>query len=143
MPVRHYDINEISIVWNSIPLAELGDGDVTVTHEGASWTHKAGWQGGLARARASGDKFAKVTVPVLQGSETNELLSAALQLDEKTGMGAGPFQLRDNNGTTIVSSAQAWLEGRPEVKFGGETGTIEWTFVLGEPEINIGLNRLV
>lgn len=73
-------------------------------------------------------------------SPFNDILSAAYQLDKRTGEGAGEFELRDANGTTVASCAQAWVSKVPPASFGKKVTEREWVITLGRLELNIGGN---
>ena len=37
-----------------------------------------------------------------------------------------PFQMKDNNGSDLVSASKAWVKRRADIEKGGEPGTQEW-----------------
>ena len=85
-------------------------------------------QGGdVARARTN-DRRGTVTFKLMQTSDTNALLSALRNADllAPNGAGVGALEVRDLQGTTLLSAAEAWIKKMPQTAFDREIGAREW-----------------
>lgn len=67
----------------------------------------------------SGDTSATIIVPILQTSQTNDVFSTILGLDEVRGTGRLTLSLKDMSGDSVFSSNEARILGYPEVVFSG------------------------
>jgi hypothetical protein len=89
---------------------------------------KAGASGEVARWRIN-DRRGEVTFTTLASSTVNDQLSNLMILDEQTGQGVGAFQVVDNNGTTKLHAANAWIKRAPDTELAKELGEVEWMVV--------------
>lgn len=123
---RTYDPGSIVCSFLGIPIAGYADGTfVKAERNQDSYTLMVGAGGEAARARAR-NTSGRVTFTLMQSSPCNDLLSAAQQADELTGIGVGPLMIKDMNGTTLVMAGNAWIVKPPAVEFGKEITAREW-----------------
>jgi len=54
------------------------------------------------------------------------------------GMGVGPILIRDTQGTTVFSGAQAWIQSFPKATLGKKVGNREWTIRVAKLEAVFG-----
>ncbi len=141
MSVRHYDKDQVSVIVMGVPIMDFADGEISIEFSEDDFTVTQGHHGSVLRAKKP-NNVATLTVPVIQGSPTNDALSAAVNADLLTGLGARPVQVKDLNGTTLFSAASGWCKKRPGIKLGTEGGTVEWVFECGGATQNVGQNRL-
>ena len=128
MSVKTYDPGQVSVTFGPIILSGFGDGEqIMVEPNVESFTLLMGAQGEGARTR-SRDKSARVTVRILQTSETNDLLSAVQNLDRAAGEGIFPLMVKDNGGRSIHLAESAWIVAPPSAAYGAEAGVREWIF---------------
>lgn len=75
-----------------------------------------------------GVKNCDVTVTLMATSESNDVLSQLLALDEGSRDGTDVFSLtiKDNTGRTVMSSPQAFIGTNPEIDFGIEVTDRAW-----------------
>lgn len=129
MTLRSYDINNHSAVFGAIPI-NSGFGPDTVfevKRESAAWDDDAGADGEVTRSKNADDR-ATCMVTLMQSSRINDLLSAHYVLDRVTpgGIGAKPFLLKDNGGTTLLFGEQAWLKKSPDQTRAKKVGQVVW-----------------
>lgn len=87
-------------------------------------------------------KNAEVTVTLMATSESNDVLSQLLALDEGSRDGTDCFSLtiKDNTGRTVMSSPQAFIGNTPDVDFGVEVTDRAWVISAIHLTTHIGGN---
>lgn len=130
-----YNINGCDLVFFGIPMKD-NVVSFLIAPDGPAFTKEKGADGKIIRC-ATNEKGAKCTVTLKGGSIENEKLSAIHALDVSTpnGAGVGPFYFIDHNGSTLVSTDVAWIEGMTSKTFGATPGDTTWVIdlVLDKP----------
>jgi hypothetical protein len=74
------------------------------------------------------NKGSTITITLHQASESNDILSQALIMDESTRDGTWCFNIlvKDGTGRSLYFSPQAFIATNPEASFGAEIGTRAW-----------------
>lgn len=142
MGIKTYDPDQVALVFAAIPLGGYADGEfIRVTQTTEAFTTAAGTDGEIIRIK-SGDRRMRITVPLMQSSDSNALLSAIHLLDLNTpnGAGIGVFSMTDLSGTTALLAPEAWIVGWPEQAYDKAASTREWVFECGEPKVFVGGN---
>jgi hypothetical protein len=130
--VKNYDPAEVQVVFAGIKIGGFADGTfVTVARDNPSFNSIVGSDGEGARAK-SNDRSATVTVTLVQTSDSNDALSAAMNLDELSGDGVGALMIKDNSGRTLVQAETAWLEKPADLEFAREITNREWSIKTNE-----------
>jgi hypothetical protein len=143
MTTRHYDKDQVVLIAMGIPVLEYAEGDsLSVTYSEDDWVVKQGHHGSVMRAKKP-NSVAELTLKLMQGSPANELLSAKVALDLRTGLGAAPSSIKDTNGTSLMSCDSSWCVKRPDLGLATEPGDVEWKFACSGAEIWLGQNRLI
>lgn len=133
--MKNYDPKDILLVVAGTPVEGFADGTFVVcARNNDSYTTSTGADGEPARAQ-SNDKSGTITITLMQTSATNDILSAAVTLDELQGDGVFPVLVKDLNGTTLVTAETAYVQKPADVEFGRELAEREW--VIATPELNI------
>lgn len=129
MAVKTYNPAEVSVIWNGIILSGFADGTfVEVTRDADMFGKMIGADGKSIRTK-SNDKSGRVTVRLLQGSDSNNLLAAAAILDENGDTGGGPLLVKDSSGLMVCAAASAWVKKMPDIQRAmGEQSSVEWVF---------------
>jgi hypothetical protein len=143
MALKTYDPQEVTISLSGIIFKGFVEDEfVTVEHASESFEDVVGVDGEDVSRSKSGDRRATVTVKLMQTSDTNDLLSALLALDENTpgGAGVGAFYMRDGLGRTVLEGPQAWLMGPPAIAFGKVAGPREWKVRIAKRRLVVGGN---
>ncbi len=141
MTLRKYNAAEVSITFFGIPIEGYGDGDfLTVERNEDSFTLSVGTDGEGTRAK-SNNKSGRFTVTTAQSSSSNALLMAKQALDELSGDGVGPTQVKDNSGTSVFTAAKSWIVKPPACGYGRDgTATREWVIETDELIMAVGGN---
>ena len=133
-----YNPKRVTGSWNNIPFEAYMDGTFfEVEYDEDAVTTHVGGQGELS-AVLNANKTAKATLTFVQGSPTNDALSKKVPDADRNFFPTGAFQLKDLNGTTIVSCKDAFIKKMSKVEFGKELTGRQWTFVLPAAQITAG-----
>lgn len=100
------------------------------------YTTQVGAQGDVTRSRSQ-DRTGTVTLTLMAGSPSNDVLSALAKADEE-GLGVGVLQIVDLQGTTLLVSPNAWISKKPEVEFGKESGERVWVISCDNMKFHVG-----
>ncbi len=131
MSGKTYDPRKVKVLWGGVELTGFGpDSMIEIDRDEASFTKKAGVDGEVTRTR-NNVSTGKVKITLMQSSSSNDILSAALALDESTGAGVLPLLITDLSGRTVDFVPDAWIEKPPTQKFGKEIDTREWSIDCG------------
>ncbi|HWJ97516.1 MAG TPA: phage protein [Acidimicrobiales bacterium] len=139
MAVETYAPEELVITFGPVLMSGFADADVTIEHNEDSFTFKAGLDGKGTRTK-NANKSGRVTVPLMQTSLANDLLSAIAQVDRKTGQGVFPLLAKDLSGRTVYAAQDAWIVKPPASGFGKEAGQRDWIFETDNLEFHVGGN---
>lgn len=130
MGFKSWNINDLAISLNAVPLDDGGYGDdevMTVEWNADQYEDFLGADGEVTRSETN-DFRATVTLRFAQTAAGNDRLTALLQADllTKNGAGAGVFLARDKEGSLIITAERAWVMGMPPVKAGKTVQVVEW-----------------
>jgi len=130
MAVKTYDPSSVSMFYGPIAMHGFAqDAAISVEHDEDDWTLVTGVDGEGTRSKTS-HSSATITVSLMQSSATNELLSAARELDRGTpgGVGGQPLLIKDNSGTSLYAAETCWIQKAPTAELSREASTREWVF---------------
>lgn len=137
MTTKTYNGAEVSVYIAGILIrGGLADGEfLRIEQEADDWLDVVGTDGEVTRSK-SNDRRATATLILMQSSDGNDLLSQLSNLDQTTpgGAGVGSFQVRDQNGRARYNAAACWISKAPNVSFGREVGSREWTIRIAKLE---------
>lgn len=128
---RTYNLAQCVFNINGVPLEGFGDGDaVTVAPNDDLWSDQVGADGEVTRSRTN-DLSGTMTVTLMSTSLSNDVLNQFLQLI-LAGAPGDKFSvfIKDLNSGDQVVAAQAYLMRDPDMAFGKEASTREWTIKL-------------
>jgi hypothetical protein len=116
-------------------------GFISVTRTVPHAVLQNGADGSNARV-VRGIKNADVTVTLMGTSESNDVFSQLLALDEGSRDGSDCFSLtiKDNTGRTVMSSPQAFIGTTPDIDFGVEVTDRAWVISAIHLTTHIGGN---
>jgi hypothetical protein len=124
-----YYPDQVVVVFGPLIISGASDTIVSVQYNTSAFSLKVGAYGDSVRSRTN-DHSATITVTLLQGSGSNNELSAIHFADRHMPGGTGifPLMVKDNSGATLHSAATAWIRDPPASTFGTEAQDREWTF---------------
>lgn len=140
--VGTYDPKFVKVTVNGVSVTGFSDATfIAISQISEGTSSKTGADGEIARAKSS-DMRHSVTITLLQTSDTNDVFSTLLLLDQRTPGGKTfPITVSDLAGRTVFMAAQAWITKFPDAEYGQEVGDRAWVLHTGEPSIyNIGGN---
>jgi hypothetical protein len=121
-------------------LSGFADGTyIRVERRNPTYSLTVGADGEAARAK-SNDKSGSVTVTLIQTSADNDFLSDLALADELTNAGVFPLTIIDDNGSTVVGAAQAWITQPAAIENAKEVQGREWVIESGSMDMFTGGN---
>ncbi len=140
---RTYDPNKVKMTFKGNIITGYGkDSRIEVERAEDSFSVQVGCDGEFLRT-LSQNKSGTVKVTLLASSPSNDILAAALTVDELSGAGAGELFVQDFNGTSIAHAAQAWVKKMVPLKRGKDADENEWTIETGALDLFVGGLSLV
>lgn len=136
--LKNYDPLLVVVTFKGVQFKGYVDGTfVKVTRDEQSFTKTTGAGGDTVRVR-NRNRNGQIVVTLQAESPTNDQLSAIMALDEATGAGVGSAQVKNINGTTLCSSAKAWLVKPADTEYAKDPSQREWTIDCHELRMLVG-----
>ena len=141
MSFAQYDASQVTVVFNGTPISGFVDGTfVTVEFDEQQWNKVTGADNLTQRSKTN-NYAGKVTVSLLNGSASNDVLSSAWNADRVASDGAGPLIVKDLSGNTLWQAKKAWIQQMPSQGFGKDAENREWVLDCDELSGNAGGNQ--
>jgi hypothetical protein len=135
-----YDPERVVCMFRGIPISGFMDGTmIAVEYDEDAVMKTVGGQGAVT-ATVNANRSGKFTFTLVQGSPTNDLLSelcAALRAPGAALL-TGPILVKDLNGTTLCSAAEAWVTKIAKTEFAKEITGREWVIDCAKLVMNTG-----
>lgn len=131
--VKFYDPQAIAISFAGFTLQGFfSDVFIKAVPMSPSFLDEVGVDGEVSRSKTS-DRRVRVTISLMQTSESNALLSNQhlLDLQAPNGAGVAQFRMNDLQGGTFIQGDQAWIEKWPETDMGKMGKAREWSIMIG------------
>jgi hypothetical protein len=126
MAVSTYDPKQVAIIFGGFSLSGFADGSfVTVERNEDAFTLQMGTDGEGTRSK-SNNKSGRVTVRLMQSSESNAILSGIAKSDELSNSGVQPLMVKDNSGASLYVAEQSWIVKMPSAEYDREASEREW-----------------
>ena len=126
MAAKTYSPKKVSISVAGVIITGYAEGTfVSVERSSDTFTKAVGSDGEVGRVH-SADRSGLITLTLQQTSESNDVLSALQQVDELTLTGKFPVMVKDNNGTSLYTSGDAWIEKIADAEYSNDMSTREW-----------------
>ena len=126
--LKVYDPSEVVVSYGVSLIEGFADGTFVVcARDEDSYSLQVGTDGEATRSK-SNNRSGTMTITLMQGSLSNDVLSALHIADENSTGGASilPFLVKDLNGRTLTSAQTAWIQKPADDEFGREAGPREW-----------------
>lgn len=141
MSVKTYSADQVTVLIGSHIVSGFADGTfIQIEENGNGVTSVAGADGEVARSMST-DPRKKITLTLLQTSDSNDVLSAAYNLDRTTKNATIPITVKDLRGRTMFAASTAWVMKQANVEFGKEVGSREWTLETADGAFFVGGNE--
>ena len=127
-----YAANQILIALGTHAVSGYAeDSFVAIEQQGDGIMTKVGCDGEVARA-VSPNRTYRVTLQLLQSSETSSWLQAMHDRDMQSGDGVFPILIKDARGTLVFSAESAWVQKGANRQYGRDTNSRQWVIDTGE-----------
>ena len=118
-----YSPREVQLTFGSYTVT--GWQSISITRSVDAFKPIRGIRGKHTRVR-NADTSCMITIPLLQTSMSNDVLSKIHELDITNGTGRIELTLSDLSGTSVFNSVEAYIVGYPEVVYSGEFEYRQW-----------------
>ncbi len=136
MALKSYNFGKVAVIFGGRQLTGFADGEaVSVERNEDAWSLLVGADGEATRAK-SNNRSGRVTIRLLQTSESNAILNDFAKADDLADAGAQALFIKDNSGNSLYSAEQAWIVKMPAATHGNEAGTREWVLETDNLVIN-------
>ena len=127
MAVRTFDPSDMRITWGGVPISGYAPEFLSAAHDLPTFRLVQGIDGRTTRIR---NKLTggRISVTLSMGSRSNADLSAALLLDQETGLGSLPFVAHDEKYTNLIFAPFAFIETFPPLDYSNEAVDRTWVF---------------
>ena len=126
MAVKTYRASEVGASFGGANITGYGpDTFISIAYNNDFFTLAKGADGEGLRS-SSEDLSARITITLMQGSSSNDIMSGFLQADINANVGGLPFLLKDNSGRMLFASASAWIVKFPDTERAKEAGSVQW-----------------
>lgn len=113
---------------------------INISKDEASFLSRVTADGRVTRVHSSNPIYT-ANITLHSGSESNEVLSYALLLDEATKMAKFPLIIKDKMGSTLFFSLTSWIENRPSSNFSLSMEDREWVIKCSQAAFMVGGNE--
>lgn len=123
-----YEFDQVTVAFGPLLMDGFQDGEgVTIEQGQPTFTTHVGCDGKVTRAKTL-DRTATVTIHLMQTSAQNDALSAVHIADRDSPNGAGilPLYIRDRNGRSLYTAAEAWIQKAPDAVYDRTPTTRDW-----------------
>lgn len=104
-----YNPAEVNVIVGGLTISGFAEGTgIEVERDEDTFTKQTGSNGEVTRVMRN-NRGGKMIFTLLQGSESNLVLSNFHNVDENTGTGVVPVIVKDNSGVSVHESTTAWV----------------------------------
>jgi arabinogalactan endo-1,4-beta-galactosidase len=138
MTIHSFDLSQVTLTLNNqIATGLAEDTMIRLEMDNETFTDNVDSNGDTFRYK-NNNHNGKLFIYLNQGSPTNDVLSAVYNVDRQLGNGIFPVLLRDNNGTTVISSIGAFVLKLPPIEFGNTGNNREWVIRMTDVNFFVG-----
>ena len=143
MAFAQYDPSQVTVIVGGAPISGYADGTfVSVSFDEQQWNKVTGADGMTQRSKTN-NYAGSITITLLNGSASNDVLSQLWADDRSRNSGAVPILVKDFSGRTIWSAQHAWVQQMPDQGFSKDAENREWTMDCSELRGAAGGNQAV
>ena len=127
--VKTYDPKKVMVIFGPVVLTGFAeDTFINIETDGDGTTAVVGCDQEIVRSIDPGSIIKKVTLSLLQSSDSNDELSAIHDVDNQAGAGL--------SGRLLMMSDQAWITKKPNVNRGksASEGKCQWVLLAAVPD---------
>lgn len=136
--VKTYSPEKIDVIVNGFALSGFAtDSIVTIERSEDAFELYSGADGEIGRSK-NPNRSGTITIMLASTSESNETLSALAIADELSGIGTFPILVKDNNGTTLAASGEAWVQKIAPSELARTINDREWIIQCARLDMFVG-----
>jgi len=135
---KTFDPKLVVMSFAGIQISGYMDGTFIMAEREVDTFEKSVGAGGDVTRVRSNNRSGTITLTLQAASPTNDLLSARAIIDEQTGLGTGVAMVKNINGTTLVSAADAWIQKPANVEYADTASGREWVIACADMRMFIG-----
>ncbi len=138
MAKKTFDPNQLTVSIGSHTATGFAEGTMlSIDMDDQRYNTEVDANGNSIRYKINNNN-ATITLTLNQGSPTNDILSTFVNLDRQTDTGVFPMSIKDNRGSTLITSIGAYVEKTPTVDFGTTGNNREWVLKATEVGFFVG-----
>ena len=138
--VKSYDPKQVAVIFRGNIIHGFADSTFILAERNEqAFNQKVGVDGEGTRAK-SNNKSGKVTITLMNSSDSNDVLSAAAAADELSGKGTGSLVVNDKSGRTVIAAATAWVQKIANAEMAKEANNRVWVLETDELDMFVGGN---
>ncbi len=128
MTIKTYSPEDISISVFGRNLQNLADSMVKIAYSEDAFTYTSGGDGEGTRNK-NPNRSGTIVVTLKGSSDDNLFLSGIAAGDYISKLGTFAVMVKDNNGTSLYTAAEAWIQKPADADFSKEVTDREWTIM--------------
>lgn len=140
--MKVFDPAQFPIVFGGVQMQGFSENTMAkFEFDGESFSDVVGVDGEVTRSKNM-DRRAKLTVSLMQTSDTNDLLSAMYNAGRlgTNGSDVAALRVEDLNGRLVITGAEAWIMDTPKPTYGKSGSEYEWVIRIANCEAFFGGN---
>lgn len=137
-----FDPSQFVIVHGGVQMQGFSESTMAkFEFDSESMSDVVGVDGEVSRSKNM-DRRAKLTVSLMQTSDTNDLLSALYNAQRLGSNGAdvAATRVEDLNGRLVIAGAESWIMDTPKPSYGKTASEYEWVIRIANCEAFFGGN---
>lgn len=135
--VKTYDSKKVIVTFGSINITGFDEGTfINVETQGDGISAIVGCDQEVVRSIPPDSILKKITITLLQSSDSNDKLSLIHDADNQSGYGLLPLIIKDLSGRSMLKASQAWIMKKPQWQRGKTAGDgkCAWEFMAVVPD---------
>ena len=138
-----YNTAEVNVIVGGVTITGFAEGTgIEIERDEDTFTKQTGSNGEVTRTMRN-NRGGSMIFTLLQGSESNLVLSNLHNIDENTGAGAFPVIVKDNSGVSIHESTTAWVKKPAKVTYATAHESKVWTLDCAQLIGSVGGNTAI
>lgn len=126
MSFASYDASQVIVTFAGSIISGYADGTFVTVEFDEQQYNKVTGADGLTQRSKTGNYAGSVSITLLNGSASNDVLSVAWNSDRVNNSGKGALLVKDLSGRTLWQAKNAWVRQMPSQGFGKDAENREW-----------------
>lgn len=126
MSFASYDASQVIVTFGGSIISGYADGTFVTVEFDEQQYNKVTGADGLTQRSKTGNYAGSVTITLMNGSASNDVLSVAWNTDRVSNSGKGALLVKDLSGRTLWQAKNAWVRQMPSQGFGKDAENREW-----------------